>query len=103
MVGLTDGEIKGSVTGKDTRRPSIYAKIGYDKDIIEDLRVRLTGSIYTTKSSVSNTLYSGDRAGSHYFFVMENESATASANFTSGRVNPGFNDNLSGKQCSGKW
>jgi hypothetical protein len=94
MVGITDGEVQGSVTKKEDRNPSYYGKIGYDNKFGEDLRVRLTGSLYTTKSSISNTLYSGDRAGSHYYFVMEGPAATLTGNFTSGRVNPGFKDNV---------
>src|SRR6187551_374831 len=95
MMGLTDGEIQGSTTKKDDRAPSIYGKLGYDKAINEDLRVRLTGSFYTTKSSISNTIYGGDRTGSHYYYVMEPVSATLTANAFSGRVNPGFKDNVS--------
>jgi hypothetical protein len=94
MVGLTDGEIQGSTTKKDDRAPSIYGKLGYDKALSEDLRVRLTGSVYTTKSSISNTIYGGDRTGSHYYYVMEPVTATLTANAFSGRVNPGFKDNV---------
>jgi hypothetical protein len=94
MGGITDGEIQGSVTKKDDRSPSIYGKLGYDNTVAKDLRVRLTGSFYTTKSSISNTLYSGDRAGSHYYFVMEAPTATLTGNATSARVNPGFKDNV---------
>jgi hypothetical protein len=94
MVGITDGEVQGSVTKGEDRKPSIYGKVGYDNTFGDDLRLRLTGSVYTTKSSISNTLYSGDRAGSHYYFVMENPTATLTGNFTSGRINPGFKDNL---------
>jgi hypothetical protein len=94
MVGLTDGEVQGSVTKGDDRSPSLYGKVGYDNLIGESARVRLTGSFYTTKSSISSTLYSGDRAGSRYYMVMEGPTATASANFTSGRLNPNFKDNV---------
>lgn len=94
MVGLTDGEIQGSVTKADDRDPSYYGKVGYDNNLTDDLRVRLTGSLYTTKSSISNTLYSGDRAGSHYYFVMEAPNATLTGNATSSRINPGFKDNI---------
>jgi hypothetical protein len=94
MGGITDGEIQGSVTKKEDRSPSIYGKLGYDNTVAKDLRVRLTGSFYTTKSSISNTLYSGDRAGSHYYFVMEAPTATLTGNATSARVNPGFKDNV---------
>lgn len=94
MVGITDGEVQGSVTKKEDRKPSVYGKIGYDNQFGDALRVRLTGSLYTTKSSISNTLYSGDRAGSHYYFVMEGPDATLTGNFTSGRINPNFKDNV---------
>lgn len=94
MVGITDGEIQGSVTKGEERKPSFYGKLGYDNTVAEDLRVRLTGSVYTTKSSISTTLYSGDRTGSHYYFVLEPVGATLTGNATSARVNPGFKDNV---------
>jgi hypothetical protein len=94
MVGVTDGEIQGSVSKGKDREPSYYGKIGYDNKVGDDLRIRLTGSLYMTKSSISSTLYSGDRAGSHYYFVMEAPTATLTGNATSGRINPGFKDNV---------
>lgn len=94
MAGITDGEINGSVTKANERKPSFYGKVGYDKTFSDDKRVRLTGSMYTTSSSISNTLYGGDRAGSRYYFVMEGPTATAAANAFSGRVNPGFKDKV---------
>lgn len=94
MVGMTEGEIQGGITRTDQRDPSIYGKVGYDRQLNEDLRVRLTGSIYTTASSLNNTLYSGDRAGSRYYLVLEDPAASPSANFTSGRFNPGFRDEV---------
>ena len=63
MLAMTDGEIQGSVSKPDDRKPSIYGKFGFDKKF-GDIRARLTGSFYTTKSSISNTLYGGDRTGS---------------------------------------
>ena len=94
MVGITDGEINGSVTKANDRKPSFYGKVGYDKVFGDHKRFRLTGSVYTTKSSISNTLLGGDRAGSRYYLVMENATATAAANAFSGRINPGFKDNI---------
>lgn len=90
MVAVTGGEIQGSVLRPDDRAPSFYGKVGFDRQLDDNLRVRLTGSAYTTSKSLNNTLYGGDRAGSRYYFVMENTAATVSANFTSGRLNPGF-------------
>jgi hypothetical protein len=84
-----------TVTGKfNTYRPAIHGKLGYDKQINKDLRLRLTGSFYTVKSTSSNTLFWGDRTGSHYFFVMENTAATSSANAWSGRFNPQFSEEV---------
>lgn len=87
MVGITGGEIRGTVLQPDDRAPSIYGKVGFDRQLSEDLRLRLTGSAYTTAKSVSNTLYGGDRAGSRYYEVM-------GLGFTSGRINPGFRDDV---------
>jgi hypothetical protein len=94
MAAMTDGEIQGNVTRPDDRSPSIYAKAGYDKQLNDNLRVRLTGSLYTTKSSVSNTLFGGDRTGSNYQFVMEPTTASVTGNAFSGRFNPGYRDNI---------
>src|SRR5690606_36017774 len=95
VAAYTGGEIKGSTTGAaDERKPSFYGKVGFDKQVSDDLRLRLTGSAYTTASSLSNTLYGGDRAGSRYYNVLEPVGATESANFTSGRFNPGMRDKI---------
>lgn len=94
MGGLTGGEIQGGITTPEKRKISLLGKIGYDKQLSDDFRVRLTGSIYTTEGSARNTLYGGDRAGSRYYLVMENTLASTSANFTSGRINPGQTDNI---------
>lgn len=102
MLALTGGEIKGDVTevptnpndDKAKRSPSLIGKVGIDKNIQEDFRVRLTGSIYTTASSRSNSLYSGDRGGSRYYLVLEPVGAATDANFTSGRYNPGLRDEV---------
>jgi hypothetical protein len=94
MVGLTGGEIQGGVTNPNARKPNFIGKLGYDKQLSDALRVRLTGSIYTTKGSARNTLWGGDRAGSRYYLVMENTLATTAANFTSGRINPGQTNNI---------
>jgi hypothetical protein len=99
MGAYTDGEIQGnildpSLPNVSKRKPSFYGKIGYDKQLKENLRVRLTASAYTTKSSISNTLMGGDRTGSNYQFVMDNTSATVTTAYTSGRFNPGYRDNI---------
>lgn len=98
MVGLTSGIIKGDVNGNNEKNPSVILKAGWDKQVSDDLRLRLTGSMYANSGSARNTLYAGDRAGSRYYLAMEGEyvsdrsgaimSASESAQFTSGRMNP---------------
>jgi hypothetical protein len=94
MAGATGGEIQGGVTNPGRRQPTFLGKVGYDGQVGEDLRLRLTASAYSTAGSVNNTLYSGDRAGSRYYMVLENFLATPAAQFTSGRFNPGFRDEV---------
>jgi hypothetical protein len=90
MVAMTGGEIQGSVIRPDDRAPALYGKVGFDRQLNEDLRFRVTGSAYTTSKSLNNTLYSGDRAGSRYYLVLENRDARPVSQFTSGRINPGL-------------
>lgn len=98
LVGLTNGEIKGNIAGMpDTVKgatPAIYAKLGYDKQLSDDFRFRLTGSLYTQSKSPRNTMLQGDRAGSNYFGVMEAAGANLTSAAWSGRVNPNFADHL---------
>ncbi|MDN3690433.1 hypothetical protein [Cyclobacterium jeungdonense] len=91
---MTGGEIQGGVTNPSRRKPAFIGKLGYDKTLDSEVRLRLTGSVYTTSGSVNNTLWSGDRTGSRYYLVMENTMASTSGNFTSGRFNPGMRDNV---------
>jgi hypothetical protein len=94
MVGVTNGEIKGDVLAPEGRSFSVYSKVGLDRQVSDDLRVRLTGSVYHNGNAASNTLYGGDRTGSRYYFVLENTLATSNGNFTSGRWNPGFREEV---------
>jgi hypothetical protein len=90
MAGATGGEIRGQVTGPAQRSPAWLGKLGIDRQLAPDLRVRLTGSTYGSAKSRSNTLYTGDRGGSPYFMVLENTAATETANAWSGNIRPGF-------------
>jgi hypothetical protein len=106
LVGaVTNGEIKGDVVklpdlkpedvdNSSKKSPAFIGKLGYDKQVNEDFRVRVTGSTYYTNSSKSNNLYGGDRAGSRYYLVMENTTASTSANFYSGRLRPSYSDKV---------
>jgi hypothetical protein len=100
MAGVTGGEIRGTVTQPDDRGRSYLAKLGYDQQLTQDLRVRLTGSMYTTDRSASNTLYGGDRAGSRYYLVLENTQAVDNNQFTSGLLNPGFANEVTAWQIN---
>jgi hypothetical protein len=100
MGALTAGELRGTVVTPDQRGPSLIGKLGIDRQVKNDLRVRFTGSMYHSKKGMSNTLYSGDRAGSRYYWVMENTAATESANYTSGAINPGFKNQVTAFQMN---
>jgi hypothetical protein len=100
MASITGGEIRGTVLTPGKRGPAFIGKLGYDRQVNKDLRVRLTGSLYKTDRAMSNTLYGGDRAGSRYYYVMENTAATDSAQFTSGLINPGFRNKVDAMQMN---
>ena len=65
-----------------------------------NLRVRLTGSMYRNEKALSNTLYGGDRAGSRYYYVLENTAALEASQFTSGNINPGFRNSVTAFQIN---
>jgi hypothetical protein len=90
MAGVTGGEVHGQVTAPGKRGPSYLLKAGVDEQLSEDLRVRLTGSMYKTDRSVNNTLTSGDRGGSRYYDVLENTTSTELANAWSGAIQSGM-------------
>lgn len=90
MVGATAGQLHPAVTNPGGRTPSYLAKLGMDRQVTPDLRLRLTGSMYTNPHSTEQNLFSGDRGGSKYYFVMENTAATETGNFRSGMLNPGM-------------
>ena len=94
MGGITGGESRGMVTSPDRRQPSYLMKAGFDKQFTDDFRFRLMGSEYATASSVSNTLFSGDRGGSRYYDVLENTSSTETAQAWSGSIQPGLKNSI---------
>jgi hypothetical protein len=100
MAAVTGGEIRGTVLTPEKRGLTFIGKAGFDRQVKKDLRVRLTGSLYTTDKSMSNTLYGGDRAGSRYYYVMENTAAAESSQFTSGLINPGFRNKVTAVQVN---
>lgn len=111
VVGLTNGLLKGninvldptytdkaapndSVLSSGKNNPSLIVKLGYDKQLTDDLRVRVTGSAYMNQGAASSTLFGGDRTGSNYVGVIDYV-ANSTSQFTSGRYNPGFSDKVS--------
>ena len=111
MIGLTGGMIKGSIDSAtqgtlngevvdaiSSRDPPILLKGGYDKQVSQNLRVRVSGSLYHNSGNAGSglTLYGGDRGGSNYQNVIEkwnDASGVVQASTTiafSGRLNPAF-------------
>ncbi len=89
LVGTNNGRMnygRGNDIGKDL---VFNWKVGYDKNINENLRVRGTVSGYHVGDGHSgSTLWGGDRAGARYYNVMQLADAE-SDNFRSGRWDPG--------------
>lgn len=112
MGGITDGMLNETVlasskidakTGKPNKYdPAFLGKLGFDKQLTKDFRFRVTGSFYTVNSDNSNTLFGGDRTGSHYYNIMENPAIAAGTTLNdavdyspfSGRLNPGFSEEV---------
>ncbi|WKV13416.1 hypothetical protein [Marivirga harenae] len=71
VVGVTNGKLNQSVTSGTDNKLSFYTKLGFDKQISDDFRARLTGSWYVnTGTSTGTWLYGGDRGGSRYYQVL---------------------------------
>lgn len=94
MIGFTNGKLNQGVDNPDTGGASFLAKFGYDKQVSENFRWRLTGSMYNTGRVRRSYLYSADRAGSRYYLVLEDDQASARSDFRSGRYNPGLNNKI---------
>jgi hypothetical protein len=90
MGGVSAGQLHPSVTDPRHRTPSFLGKVGFDRQLTPELRFRLTGSVYSNPHSTEQNLFSGDRAGSRYYFVMENANATENSSLRSGMLNPGM-------------
>ncbi len=88
VAGATNGRLNQSPTPGDDGF-ALFGKLGYDDQVSEDLRLRLTGSVYSsTDDGTRDYIYGGDRAGSRYYKVMEDTSG-AGSDFDP-RFNPGF-------------
>jgi len=105
IVGaITNGQLNPALQKIDTSldankysngkmNPALIGKLAYDKQVNDQLRLRVSGSGYYTAGSYRNTLFGGDRTGSNYYGVMYHD-APGSSNFTNGRFNPGFGDKV---------
>lgn len=117
MVSLTNGMIKGNIDslyeasnpdGDYHKSPSLILKAGYDTQLTSDIRVRFSGSYYGNQSSGGLTLFGGDRSGSNYQYVMEQNSSNSKSSSGagtplafSGRFNPGFSKKLNTVMLNG--
>ncbi len=85
-VGTNNGRLnygRGANLGQDL---VFNWKVGYDKQLNEDLRLRATASGYHVPEGHSGSyLWAGDRAGARYYGVMD---TIAGDNFRSGRWDP---------------
>lgn len=94
MIGFTNGKLNQGVDNPGSGGASFLAKFGYDKQVSDTFRWRLTGSLYNTGNVRSSYLYSADRTGSRYYYVLESDQASASGNFRSGRYNPNLRNQI---------
>jgi hypothetical protein len=96
VLGVTNGKLNQNVVTNDksNNKPSFFGKLGYDKQITDDLRIRLTGSWYINHGTTTGTyLYGGDRAGSRYYNVLQTKpdaSNVVQGSFADGRYNAKF-------------
>lgn len=91
VIGLTNGKLNQNVVVNDNtdNMPSFYGKLGIDKQVDEDLRIRLTGSWYLNNGTTTGSwLYGGDRAGGRYYNILQ--PLEGDANDFEGRFNPRF-------------
>lgn len=88
VLGASNGRLNQEPASGDDGRV-IYGKVGYDKQMNDDLRFRLTGSFYKSSSAgTRDYLYSGDRAGARYYNVLHTV-ADGGSDFEP-RFSPGF-------------
>jgi hypothetical protein len=91
VLGVTNGKLNQNVVVNPDvdNRLSFFGKVGYDNYLTDDLRVRLTGSMYRNQGlNTGTSLYGGDRAGSRYYGIMRTMEGDGT-NFE-GRFNPRF-------------
>ncbi len=101
MVGANSGNLKPALGGQDrtTGEYSEYNlmnelafvwKLGFDKHLTEDFRLRVMASGFHCGSSHSVTFHSGDRTGSRYYFVMVPKSNSSAYDVTANKNSSDF-------------
>ncbi|MFT6828791.1 MAG: hypothetical protein ACI9Z3_002239 [Roseivirga sp.] len=88
--------VAGVTNGRLNQKPEkgdggfvFYSKAGWDSQVNEDLRLRLTGSLYSSSDkSTRDYIYGGDRAGGRYYSTLATV-ANGGSDFDP-RFNPGF-------------
>jgi hypothetical protein len=96
VLGVTNGKLNQNVTTNDKsdNKPSFFGKLGFDKQVSEDLRLRLTGSWYINHGTTTGAyLYGGDRAGARYYNVLYTKPDAANVvqgSFADSRYNAKF-------------
>ena len=89
VAGLTNGRLNQSPLSGDNG-VVVFGKLGYDSQVNDQLRARLTGSFYhSTADGTRDYLYGGDRAGARYYNVLEVIDDERPSDFLP-RFNPGF-------------
>lgn len=66
VAGITNGQVNPDDTkdnGSGSDAYSLYTKLGFDKQINDNLRIRLTESIFYVDGTLKSGLYGGDKAG----------------------------------------
>lgn len=87
VAGVSNGKLNQSPV-KGDGGIVFYGKLGWDSQINNDLRVRLTGSLYSSSDkSTRDYLYGGDRAGARYFEIFATQNGGSDFD---PRFNPGF-------------
>jgi hypothetical protein len=73
LLGFSNGRLNQSPKPGDNGYV-IYGKLGYDNYATDDVRFRITGSFYkSSPKSTRDYLYGGDRAGSRYYNIFEEQ------------------------------
>lgn len=106
MAAITGGSLKPELvkynSQSDTYTPynmsdelAFYWKTGFDKSLNDNTRIRATISGYHNSEHHFGSLYTGDRTGSRYYLVMQeqtgnSEDVNPASGHTTGRWGPGF-------------